>query len=160
MPAIHTNYIGQFSANLLFVVLCGSIVIRRCKPAFNRELQIVNLPGASAGVSGGKTLRGSKHVAGSPREIPRKKPIRANPRAALAWPFPPAASSGVPWLFPMDQESDVMTLQQVAEYLQLSEMTIYRMAREGRLPGIKIGRLWRFRRADIERWMEERTGGF
>ena len=48
-----------------------------------------------------------------------------------------------------------MTLQEVAEYLQLSKDMIYRLAQSGRIPASKIGNRWRFRRERVDRWMEE-----
>ena len=50
-----------------------------------------------------------------------------------------------------------MTLQQVAEYLQLSKDMIYRLAQSGRIPASKIGSRWRFRRERIDRWMEDKA---
>ena len=47
-----------------------------------------------------------------------------------------------------------MTLQEVAEYLQLSKDMIYRLAQNGRIPASKVGSRWRFRRERIDRWME------
>lgn len=51
------------------------------------------------------------------------------------------------------QTPDVMTLDEVAEYLRIPRSTVYKLAREGRIPGQKIGRQWRFRRAVVERWL-------
>ena len=48
-----------------------------------------------------------------------------------------------------------MTLQDVAEYLQLSKDQIYRLAQTGRMPASKVGNRWRFRRERIDGWMEE-----
>lgn len=48
-----------------------------------------------------------------------------------------------------------MTLQEVAEYLQLSKDLIYRLAQSGRMPASKVGSRWRFRRERVDRWMEE-----
>lgn len=53
--------------------------------------------------------------------------------------------------------SDVMTLSEVAEYLRLTEKTAYRRAADGTLPGFKIGGSWRFRKADIDAWIEAKT---
>ena len=50
---------------------------------------------------------------------------------------------------------EIMTLQEVAEYLKLAERTVYGYAQKGILPGIKIGSAWRFRRADIGAWIEK-----
>ena len=48
-----------------------------------------------------------------------------------------------------------MTLQEVAEYLQLSKDMIYRLAQSGRIPASKVGSRWRFRQERIDRWMED-----
>lgn len=47
-----------------------------------------------------------------------------------------------------------MTIPEVAEYLKLTEKTAYRLAAEGKIPGFKIGGSWRFRKADIDEWIE------
>ena len=47
-----------------------------------------------------------------------------------------------------------MTLQEVAEYLQLSRDQIYRLAQNGRIPASKVGSRWRFRRERVDEWME------
>ena len=50
-----------------------------------------------------------------------------------------------------------MTLQEVAEYLQLSKDQIYRLAQTGRMPASKVGNRWRFRRERIDNWVEDTT---
>jgi excisionase family DNA binding protein len=50
---------------------------------------------------------------------------------------------------------EIFTLQDVAEYLKLAERTVYGYAQKGILPGIKICSAWRFRKADIDQWLEE-----
>ena len=52
-------------------------------------------------------------------------------------------------------QSRWMTLQEVAEYLQLSKDMIYRLAQNGRIPASKVGSRWRFRRERVDQWMEE-----
>ncbi|CDU01612.1 methylation-associated defense system helix-turn-helix domain-containing protein MAD1 [Vibrio coralliirubri] len=52
----------------------------------------------------------------------------------------------------------ILTLQEVAEYLKLAEKTAYRLASEGKLPGFKVGGAWRFKREDLEAWIEEQKG--
>ena len=49
---------------------------------------------------------------------------------------------------------EIMTLQEVSEYLKIAEKTLYGYAQKGILPGIKIGSAWRFRLADINDWLE------
>jgi excisionase family DNA binding protein len=50
---------------------------------------------------------------------------------------------------------DILTLPELATYLKLAERTVYAYAQRGLLPGIKIGSSWRFRRADIDVWLEK-----
>lgn len=54
--------------------------------------------------------------------------------------------------------NDILTMQELAAYLKLNEKTAYRLASEGKLPGFKVGGSWRFKREDIERWIEESKG--
>lgn len=49
--------------------------------------------------------------------------------------------------------SEIMTIQEVAEYLRLNEKTTYRLASDGKLPGFKVGGAWRFRKSEIDRWI-------
>ena len=58
----------------------------------------------------------------------------------------------------MNEES-LMDIRQVAAYLQINEATAYSWAQKGNLPGIKIGRIWRFRREDIEAWLDQNMRG-
>ena len=52
------------------------------------------------------------------------------------------------------QPSDsVMTIEELAKYLKLSKSTIYKLCAEGKIPGQKIGRHWRFHRDVINRWL-------
>ncbi len=51
------------------------------------------------------------------------------------------------------QTPDVMTLNEVAEYLRIPRSTAYKLVQEGRIPGQKVGRQWRFRRAFVEKWL-------
>jgi len=50
--------------------------------------------------------------------------------------------------------SDIMTVDQVAAYLQLNRLTIYRYIREGRLPASKVGKAYRIRKADVEWFLD------
>ncbi|MGR5150928.1 methylation-associated defense system helix-turn-helix domain-containing protein MAD1 [Photobacterium swingsii] len=49
----------------------------------------------------------------------------------------------------------MLTLKEVAAYLKLAEKTAYRLASEGKLPGFKVGDSWRFKREDLEVWIEK-----
>jgi len=46
-----------------------------------------------------------------------------------------------------------LTLEQVSEYLQISVSSIYNMARKGKIPAYKVGRQWRFRKEEIDKWV-------
>ncbi len=52
-------------------------------------------------------------------------------------------------------QSDILTIKEVAEYLKLNEKTTYRLVSEGKIPGFKVGGAWRFRKAEIDRWIKE-----
>ncbi len=52
------------------------------------------------------------------------------------------------------QGGDIMTLREVAKYLGLHTMTVYKLTRDGRVPAAKIGGQWRFKRDVLEHWLE------
>src|SRR5512139_3744885 len=47
-----------------------------------------------------------------------------------------------------------LTTDEVLEYLQVNLRTVYRLIKAGKLPAVRVGRQWRFRRADIDAWLE------
>ena len=51
---------------------------------------------------------------------------------------------------------EILTAEQVAAWLQLPTSWIYRQAREGHLPALKLGRYVRFRRGSVEAWARSR----
>jgi excisionase family DNA binding protein len=55
----------------------------------------------------------------------------------------------------MASESDIMTVKDLAQYLKIAEKTAYRFALEGKIPGFKIGSAWRFRKGEIDQWIEK-----
>jgi excisionase family DNA binding protein len=56
-------------------------------------------------------------------------------------------------------ENTLLNVKQVARYLQLKESTIYSWAQDGKIPAIKIGRTWRFRRSDLDSWLARHLKG-
>lgn len=52
-------------------------------------------------------------------------------------------------------QSEVFTIGELAKYLKISKSTLYKLVREGKIPSQKVGRHWRFRKAAIDRWLEE-----
>lgn len=53
--------------------------------------------------------------------------------------------------------TDIMTIKEVAAYLKLTEKTAYRLSAEGEIPGFKVGGSWRFRKSDIDRWIDQQA---
>jgi excisionase family DNA binding protein len=49
--------------------------------------------------------------------------------------------------------------QQAATLLRIHPKTLQRMARNGQITGIQIGKLWRFRASELELWLRKRTAG-
>jgi len=55
----------------------------------------------------------------------------------------------------MEGFGEIMTLEETAKYLKIGKSTLYKMAREGKIPAVKIANQWRFRKEDIDRWLQE-----
>ncbi|MDR2080122.1 MAG: PTS sugar transporter subunit IIA [Treponema sp.] len=51
---------------------------------------------------------------------------------------------------------DILTIDEVAKYLRVSERTVYDWAQRGEIPSGKIGTVWRFKKSDIENWVNDR----
>jgi repressor LexA len=52
-------------------------------------------------------------------------------------------------------DSDILTLQEVAEYLKVDERTVYRMLKSKQLPAFKVRNQWRFKKETIDKWIEK-----
>ena len=53
-------------------------------------------------------------------------------------------------------DEDILTIDEVAKYLRVSERTVYDWAQKGEIPSGKIGTVWRFKKSDLEKWVNER----
>jgi excisionase family DNA binding protein len=51
-----------------------------------------------------------------------------------------------------------MTIDELAEYLQVSKSSLYKLVQTGQIPGQKVGKHWRFRRHTIDRWLDQGKG--
>jgi len=51
---------------------------------------------------------------------------------------------------------EIMTPHEAAKYLNLHVRTIYRLAKNGKLPGRKVGRSWRFSKDALDKWLSVR----
>ena len=47
----------------------------------------------------------------------------------------------------------ILTIKDVADYLQVNERTIYRLAASSELPGFKVGNSWRFKQSELEQYI-------
>jgi len=57
----------------------------------------------------------------------------------------------------MVKEKEILTAKEVADYLHLHPLTVHRYAREGKIPGFKIGTDWRFQKKYIKRSIKEKV---
>ncbi|MDR3338119.1 MAG: PTS sugar transporter subunit IIA [Treponema sp.] len=53
-------------------------------------------------------------------------------------------------------DDDILTIEEVAKYLRVSERTVYDWAQKGEIPAGKIGTVWRFKKTEIEKWVNDR----
>ena len=53
-------------------------------------------------------------------------------------------------------DANVFTVQEVAKYLRMQPITIYKLSEEGKIPAFKIGNRWRFKKTTIDKWIEEK----
>jgi excisionase family DNA binding protein len=51
---------------------------------------------------------------------------------------------------------EIMTPHEAADYLNLNIRTIYRLAKNGKLPGRRVGRSWRFKKDVLDKWLSMR----
>mgnify|MGYP002630909519 CR=1 FL=1 len=47
-----------------------------------------------------------------------------------------------------------LTTEEVLEYLQINLRTVYRLIKAGKIPAVRVGRQWRFRKRDIDAWLD------
>lgn len=50
-------------------------------------------------------------------------------------------------------EDDILTIEEVAKYLRVSDRTVYDWAQKGEIPAGKIGTVWRFKKSEVENWV-------
>lgn len=49
---------------------------------------------------------------------------------------------------------DILTLEELAEYLKISKPTLYKLVENGKIPALKLANQWRFKKEDIDKWLE------
>lgn len=55
----------------------------------------------------------------------------------------------------MEKDDVIMKPVEVAEYLKIPVSTLYKLCQEGKIPAMRVGKHWRFRKEQINRWLDE-----
>jgi excisionase family DNA binding protein len=50
---------------------------------------------------------------------------------------------------------EILTLDELSKYLKIPKSTIYKLCQEGKIPGQKVGRHWRFHKETIDDWISK-----
>ena len=58
-----------------------------------------------------------------------------------------------------NDEGEILTLKQVADFLKVTERTIYRLAAAKKIPAFSVGGTWRFSKAEINQWIQRQSEG-
>lgn len=56
------------------------------------------------------------------------------------------------------KRDEIMTMDELAEYLKISKSTLYKLAQANKLPGQKIGKRWRFHKDAVDAWVKHGLG--
>ena len=56
-------------------------------------------------------------------------------------------------------ENEILTIEEVAVFLRVSERTVYDWAQKGKIPCGRLGSSWRFKRSEVMKWIENKLGG-
>ncbi len=51
---------------------------------------------------------------------------------------------------------EILTISEASRYLKVHKATIYKLAQQGGLPGFKVGKVWRFKKDQIDAWVEKK----
>ena len=54
-----------------------------------------------------------------------------------------------------NKSNDILTLEEVAGYLRMKPQTIYTWAQEKKIPAVKLGKEWRFKKSVIDKWFDK-----
>ena len=52
---------------------------------------------------------------------------------------------------------EILTLDEVAAFLKAGKRAVYRFAQNGEIPAFELGGTWRFRRSDLDRWIDQNS---
>ena len=52
------------------------------------------------------------------------------------------------------KDTDLLTVKEVADYLRMGLLTVYKLIQTGKIPAFKIGKQWRIKKEDLEKYIE------
>lgn len=55
----------------------------------------------------------------------------------------------------LEKEERLLTIDEVAEFLHINPMTVYAWVKDGKIPAFKIGKVWRFKKTEIDEWLKK-----
>lgn len=55
------------------------------------------------------------------------------------------------------RDESFLTTEELLEYLHVNLRTVYRLIKAGKLPAVRVGRQWRFRKSDIDTWLDSQS---
>ena len=53
-------------------------------------------------------------------------------------------------------DDQLMSVRELADYLNVNISTVYTWSQRGQIPAMKVGNMWRYRRSEIEDWLNQR----
>ncbi len=56
-----------------------------------------------------------------------------------------------------EEQLEIMTVKDVASYLKMKPVTIYKLAKEGRIPAFRVASFWRFKKDLIDKWLSDES---
>jgi excisionase family DNA binding protein len=56
---------------------------------------------------------------------------------------------------PYNRDDEILSIDELAEYLKISKSTLYKLVQDGGLPGQKVGKRWRFHKGAIDDWLRQ-----
>jgi excisionase family DNA binding protein len=56
-----------------------------------------------------------------------------------------------------NEQPEIMTVKEVASYLKMKPVTIYKLSKEGRIPAFRVASFWRFKKDLIDKWLSDES---
>ena len=56
-----------------------------------------------------------------------------------------------------ESQPEIMTVKEVAVYLKMKPVTIYKLAKEGKIPAFRVASFWRFKKDLIDKWLSDES---